>query len=133
MQALPWVSQLHTPVSGDKCVLIQGEEHQQVSQVSTPRPSPRGTHVCEWVEWVLWACTHTREQPPRPPAHPPVVEVAEVLHIAEDDSLLAGHRRGHMGTAVQVPHVVALQELQAANEGLLGAQQLLDDRAGGRV
>lgn len=41
LQALPWVSQLHTPISGDKCVvLVQGAVHQQVNQVSTPEAQP---------------------------------------------------------------------------------------------
>lgn len=61
------------------------------------------------------------------------MEVAEFLHVPENDSLLAGHGGRHMGAVVQVLHVVALQELQLANKGLLGAQKLLDDGAGGRV
>lgn len=47
------------------------------------------------------------------------MEVADVLHVSEDDCLLAGHGCGHVGAAVQVLHVVALQELQLAHEGLL--------------
>lgn len=66
----------------------------------------------------------------RPPAHPPAVEAADVLHVAEDDRLLAGHSRGHVRAAVQVLHVVALQELQLTHKGLLRAQQVLDDGAG---
>lgn len=66
-------------------------------------------------------------------AHTPAVEVAEILYVAEDDGLLTGHSSGHMGAAVQVLHVVALQELQVVHEGLLRAQQLLDDRAGGQT
>ena len=47
------------------------------------------------------------------------MEVANVLHVSEDDRLLAGHGCGHVGAAVQVLHVVALQKLQLAHEGLL--------------
>lgn len=66
-------------------------------------------------------------------AHSPAVEVAEILYVAEDDGLLTGHSSWHIGAAVQVLHVVVLQELQAVHKGLLRAQQLLDDRAGGRA
>lgn len=71
------------------------------------------------------------EQPWGLPTHLPAVEMANVLHVSKDDSLLGGHSRRYMGAAVQVLHVVALQELQLAHKGLLRAQQLLDDGAGG--
>lgn len=71
--------------------------------------------VCEYTSACLCPRVHTVGLPVCPPA----VEVADVLHVAEDDSLLAGHGGGRMGAAVQVPYVVALQELQLADEGLL--------------
>lgn len=74
----------------------------------------------------VYMCMHTQ-------ARLPVVELAEVRHVAEDDGLLAGHRRWHVGAVVQVLHVVALQKLQLAHKGLLRGQQLLDDGAGGTV
>lgn len=70
------------------------------------------------------------EQPWGLPTHLPAVEMADVLHVSKDDSLLGGYSRRYMWAAVQVLHVVALQELQLAHKGLLRAQQLLDDGAG---
>lgn len=61
------------------------------------------------------------------------MEVAEFLHVPENDSLLASHGGRHMGAVVQVLHMVALQELQLAQKGLLRVQQFLDDGAGSRA
>lgn len=63
-------------------------------------------------------CSHTRVHACSPTL-PPAVETADVLHVPEDDCLLAGHGCRHTGRSVQVLHVVTFQELQLTYESLL--------------
>lgn len=123
-------------VPGDTCVLGHGcgapmgqSSHPRFCLFSTPAHSRGpGLHTCASVSIhvsvscarVTGVCTHVSvsehthmythtDQRKRLQAHragPPAVEVANVLHISEDDCLLAGHGCGHMGAAVQVLHVV---------------------------
>lgn len=86
--------------------------------VSCARVTAVCTHVSVSEHAHMYTHVHTYRPKETPPG-PPAVEVADVLHVSEDDCLLAGHGCGHMGAAVQVLHVVALQELQLAHEGLL--------------
>lgn len=82
-----------------------------VNRVPTPAAEchpPRGlTHSCACTSHAcVWPCL-------------PAVEATDVLHIAKNDCLLAGHGCWCSGSTVQLLYVVALEELKLTHEGLL--------------
>lgn len=112
-----------TRVCACMCTHVGLGEHSQVAGI--PVSQPCGRRVSLWVSRVLAPLLSPSQAGPRLGKHLrvgpclPAVEAADVLHIAEDDRLLAGHGCWHAGTTVQVLYVVALEELKLTHKGLL--------------